>query len=231
VKTMLQGVVERGTAASIRRLAPYVAGKTGTTENENDAWFAGFTNDVTIAVWVGYDNADGKRRTLGRGQTGAKVAIPIFEPIVQAVWAQHAPKTALNGPSAETKAQIADLPIDLQSGERVTDGRRTAFVEHFRLDGSGRLAETQYRLVPQEQVYASRAPYRPSADEDPASSDGYGYGYGPYAQAPTWQEERQPRLPSWRDPSAAPWWDDDEMPRQRQRRIDPDYLWPNRRIY
>src|SRR3954471_6680779 len=119
VKTMLQGVVERGTAASMRRLAPYVAGKTGTTENENDAWFAGFTNEVTTAVWVGYDNADGKRRTLGRGQTGAKVAIPIFEPIVQAVWAQHAPKTALNGPSAETKAQIADLPIDLQSGERV----------------------------------------------------------------------------------------------------------------
>jgi penicillin-binding protein 1A len=150
---------------------------------------------------------------------------------VQAVWAQHAPKTALNGPSAETKAQIADLPIDLQTGERVTDGRRIAFVEHFRLDGSGRLAETQYRLVPQEQVYASRAPYRPSEDEDPAASDGYGYGYGPYAQAPTWQEERQPRPPSWRDPSAAPWWDDDEMPRQRQRRIDPDYLWPNSRIY
>src|SRR5215212_6849164 len=89
IKTMLQGVLERGTAQQIKRLAPYAAGKTGTTENENDAWFAGFTNDVTVVVWVGHDNADGKRRTLGRGQTGAKVAAPIFASIVEAAWAHH----------------------------------------------------------------------------------------------------------------------------------------------
>ena len=65
LKTMLQGVVARGTARAINSLSPYVAGKTGTTEDENDGWFVGFTNDVTVAVWVGYDNADGKRRTLG----------------------------------------------------------------------------------------------------------------------------------------------------------------------
>ena len=86
-----------------RNLAPYVAGKTGTTDSENDGWFVGFTNDVTVAVWVGYDNADGKRRTLGSGQTGASVAVPIFEPIIQAVWASYAPKVALNGPSPDLK--------------------------------------------------------------------------------------------------------------------------------
>ena len=79
LKTMLQGVVDRGTASRIRHLAPYVAGKTGTTDDENDVWFVGFTNDVTVAVWVGYDNADGKRRTLGGGRTGGSVAVPIFE--------------------------------------------------------------------------------------------------------------------------------------------------------
>jgi len=78
LKTMLQGVLQRGTAHSIASLAPYVGGKTGTTEGENDGWFMGFTNEVTVAVWVGYDNADSKRRTLGGGQTGASVAIPIF---------------------------------------------------------------------------------------------------------------------------------------------------------
>ncbi len=78
---------------SIMRLAPYVAGKTGTSDNENDAWFVGFTNDVTVAVWVGYDNADGQRRTLGRGQTGAKVALPIFEQIIQAVWSAACPRS------------------------------------------------------------------------------------------------------------------------------------------
>ena len=123
---MLQGVLERGTAASLRRLAPYVGGKTGTTDNENDAWFVGFTNDVTIAVWVGYDNADGKRRTLGRGQTGAKVAIPIFERILEAAWAHHAPKTPLAPPSPEAARQLIALPIDLRSGDRLTDGAGAA---------------------------------------------------------------------------------------------------------
>src|SRR5207245_314794 len=64
LKTMLQGVLARGTARAIASLAPYVAGKTGTSDEENDAWFVGFTNDVTVEVWIGYDNAGGKRRTL-----------------------------------------------------------------------------------------------------------------------------------------------------------------------
>src|SRR5436305_11743609 len=128
---MLQGVLARGTARAIAGLAPYVAGKTGTSDMENDAWFVGFTNDVTVAVWIGYDNADGKRRTLGGGQTGAKAAIPIFEPIIQAVWASYAPREPLTPPSAEARQHLVDLPIDLRSGERVPTGTPRAFVEHF----------------------------------------------------------------------------------------------------
>src|SRR3982751_81313 len=107
---MLQGVLARGTAHGIAPLAPYDAGHTGTTDGENDSWFVGFTNEVTVAVWVGYDNADGKRRTLGGGQTGASVAVPIFEPIIQAAWTYHAPKTALAPPSPEAQRQIVSLP-------------------------------------------------------------------------------------------------------------------------
>jgi membrane carboxypeptidase/penicillin-binding protein len=83
---MMQGVLARGTAQSIADLAPCVAGKTGTSDDENDAWFVGFTNEVTVAVWVGYDNANSKRRTLGGGATGGGVAVPIFEPVIRAVW-------------------------------------------------------------------------------------------------------------------------------------------------
>jgi membrane carboxypeptidase/penicillin-binding protein len=86
LKTMLQGVVQRGTARAMAALSPFVAGKTGTTEDQNDAWFVGFTNEITIAVWVGYDNAGERRRTLGEGATGAAVAAPIFESIVRAAW-------------------------------------------------------------------------------------------------------------------------------------------------
>jgi membrane carboxypeptidase/penicillin-binding protein len=104
LKTMLQGVVARGTARAIGAHSPYVAGKTGTTEDAVDGWFIGFTNDVTIAVWVGYDNGNGKRRSLGTNATGARVALPIFEPILQSVWAEGtAPKALLNGPSPEAK--------------------------------------------------------------------------------------------------------------------------------
>jgi penicillin-binding protein 1A len=152
LRTMLQGVVARGTARAIGSLSNYVGGKTGTSEDENDAWFIGFTNDVTVGVWVGYDNADGKRRTLGEGETGGHTAVPIFEPIIEAVWANYAPRTALNPPSPEAKKELAALPIDLHSGTRLSDRTsKDAFTEYFRLR-DGRLDETQYQLVSREET-------------------------------------------------------------------------------
>jgi penicillin-binding protein 1A len=159
LKTMLQGVVARGTARSIASLAPYVAGKTGTTEGENDAWFMGFTNDVTVAVWVGYDNADGKRRTLGAGQTGATVAIPIFEPIIQAVWAHYAPKTPLSPPSAEARRDLVARPINLATGEPVSAANAKSFVEYFRRDRRGEPYDTQFQLVSRDEAYTTREDY------------------------------------------------------------------------
>ena len=152
LKTMLQGVVARGTARAIGDLSPFVAGKTGTTEDAVDGWFIGFTNDVTVAVWVGYDNSDGKRRSLGTRASGAGVALPIFEPILQAVWAQGvAPKVPLNGPSAEAKRYLVDLPIDYTSGSRGSRGSREGFVEHFRVGADGKIKETQYQLASREE--------------------------------------------------------------------------------
>ena len=156
LKTMLQGVVARGTARAIADLSPFVAGKTGTTEDAVDGWFIGFTNDVTVAVWVGYDNGDRKRRSLGTRASGAGVALPIFEPILQAVWEQGiAPKAPLNGPSPEAKRYLVDLPIDYTDGSRRSRGSRESFVEHFRIGADGKIKETQYQLASRE------APSRP----------------------------------------------------------------------
>ena len=119
LRTMLQGVVARGTAARISALSPYVAGKTGTSDDENDTWFAGFSNDVTIVVWVGYDNAGRVRRTLGHGATGGRVAMPIWENIMQAAWKVHAPRVPLPGPSPEASRQLIALPIDVRTGQRI----------------------------------------------------------------------------------------------------------------
>ena len=145
LKSMMQGVLARGTARAISGLAPYVAGKTGTSDEENDAWFVGFTNDVTVAVWLGYDNATGKRRTLGGGATGGGVAVPIFEPIIQAVWANVAPRTALAPPSPEARRKLSCKSVDLESGE-VASGRKVV-AECLRVDGKGRVVDTQYLLV------------------------------------------------------------------------------------
>jgi penicillin-binding protein 1A len=243
LKTMLQGVLARGTARSISGLAPYVAGKTGTTDGENDAWFVGFTNDVTVAIWIGYDNADGKRRTLGGGATGGHVAVPIFEPVIQAAWANVAPKAALAPPSPEAKRHLACKSIDLASGEMQVSGGR-AITECFRIDRNGQIMDTQYQLVSRGDAYSggyySVAPnpygygeyeqrgayyyydnngrYVP-APRDPWRPPGqYYYGqFGPYGRDPRFQ------APPPRDPYGREY--------QTPQRIDPGYIWGNRRYY
>jgi penicillin-binding protein 1A len=148
LRTMLQGVVARGTARAIGHLSSYVGGKTGTSDDANDAWFIGFTNDVTIGVWVGYDNAEGKRRTLGGSQTGGRVAVPIFEQIVDATWASYARKTPLNPPSPEAKRELVAMQIDLNTGTPLRDRGPgpEGFTEYFRVR-HGQVEETQYALV------------------------------------------------------------------------------------
>ena len=122
LRTFLQGVVARGTAARMSPLSQYIGAKTGTSDDFNDAWFAGFSNDITVVVWVGYDNAKGKR-TLGNGQAGGRVALPIFEHIMKAAWAQGMPQTPLPRPSPEAARHLVALPIDINSGQRL-DGQR-----------------------------------------------------------------------------------------------------------
>lgn len=74
IVSMLQGVVERGTAARARVLGRPMAGKTGTTNDSRDTWFMGFSPDLVAGIYVGYDQP----RTLGRKETGASVALPGF---------------------------------------------------------------------------------------------------------------------------------------------------------
>ena len=153
LKSMLQGVVLRGTAARMADWAPYVAGKTGTTDDETDAWFVGFSNEVTIAVWVGYDNARGKRRTLGGGRTGANVAIPIFQPIMQAVWDYRSPKTVLAPPSENA----AQLLVAARSDE-ASRNRRARWIppEYLRRDANGKTKDTRFALMGRRPESGSR---------------------------------------------------------------------------
>ncbi len=71
---VMEGVVQRGTAAAAAELGAHLAGKTGTTDRYTDAWFIGFTPRITCAVWVGRD----LKEPIGRNMTGAEAALPIW---------------------------------------------------------------------------------------------------------------------------------------------------------
>ena len=77
--SILQGAVQRGTAKKLRSLKVPLAGKTGTTNNNYDAWFIGFSSNLVIGVYLGYDNP----KTLGKFETGSKAALPIFKDFVE----------------------------------------------------------------------------------------------------------------------------------------------------
>jgi penicillin-binding protein 1A len=79
IDTMLEGVVIRGTAAQARVLGRPIGGKTGTTNDFRSAWFMGFSPQIVVGVFVGFDD----NRSLGEGQTGAVAALPIFIEFMQ----------------------------------------------------------------------------------------------------------------------------------------------------
>ncbi|MBX2799076.1 MAG: transglycosylase domain-containing protein [Myxococcales bacterium] len=111
---LLQGVVSYGTGIDAKRKLKLtgLAGKTGTTNDEKDAWFVGFTNDVITAAWVGYD----KPRSMGRSSTGGRTALPI--------WIEYMKVAAPRSKDRPFRARgdIGYAMIDETTGRRMTDG-------------------------------------------------------------------------------------------------------------
>ena len=79
--SILEGVVQRGTAKNLRDLKLNIAGKTGTTNKNTDTWFIGFTSNLLIGVYVGSDNPE----PLGKYETGSKTALPIFKEFIKKI--------------------------------------------------------------------------------------------------------------------------------------------------
>ena len=77
--SILAGAVERGTAKKLKMLNVPLAGKTGTTNNNFDAWFIGFSSNLVVGVYIGFDNP----KTLGKFETGSKAALPVFKDFIQ----------------------------------------------------------------------------------------------------------------------------------------------------
>jgi penicillin-binding protein 1A len=119
---LLRGVVLRGTAARAGSISWPIAGKTGTTDDYTDAWFIGFDPDITIGVWVGYD----QKKTLGRGMEGARAALPIWMDIMKAYIGDRK-----DPPKFEPPSNIVFVSVDKDSGNAVEPGAPGAINEAF----------------------------------------------------------------------------------------------------
>ena len=101
ITSMMEGVVQRGTGTAARALNRPVAGKTGTTNDYKDAWFVGFTPELAVGVYMGFDQP----RSMGSASTGGGVAVPIFTNFM-AKALQGKPPTPFNVPTGMTTAWI-----------------------------------------------------------------------------------------------------------------------------
>jgi len=124
ITSMMEGVVLRGTAggAGFKEVGRPVAGKTGTTNDEKDAWFIGFTPDIVVGVYLGYD----KPRHLGRGATGGHLSAPIVKEFMKAALAGK-PALPFRVPPG-----IKLIRVDLKSGTRAGPGTERAILEAFK---------------------------------------------------------------------------------------------------
>ena len=101
ITSMMEGVVQRGTGTGAKKLGRPVAGKTGTSNDYKDAWFIGFTPELAVGVYVGFDQP----RNMGRQSTGGEMAVPIFTDFVGKALA-GAPPTPFNMPVGMTQVWI-----------------------------------------------------------------------------------------------------------------------------
>jgi penicillin-binding protein 1A len=156
---VLQGVTQRGTAGSLRRLELDLAGKTGTTNDYSDAWFVGFTPKYTILTWVGYD----RKRSLGRGMTGAEAALPIWTELVEAGLEQGwiAKGEQFSRPAGVTEVTI-EADTGLLPGESSAQLLRESFVAGTE---PSQISTEQWRRIMSLPWFQQRPFYLPKENE------------------------------------------------------------------
>ena len=153
--SMLEGVVVRGTGRRIGRLGKPLAGKTGTTNDNRDAWFVGFSPDLAVGVYVGRDDYT----PLGTGEAGGRVAAPIFERFMRELL-RDTPVPPFRIPAA-----VNLVRIDAKTGRPARPEDKTVILEAFKVGtepGSGR----KQRVV------------RGGTRKTPPSDDAVGVGTG-----------------------------------------------------
>jgi penicillin-binding protein 1A len=123
--SLLQGVIQRGTGAAAAALEWPLAGKTGTTNAYTDAWFTGFDPNLTVGVWVGYDD----KKPLGPAETGTRAALPIWIDFMRAYIDAHGDRA--HPPAFEAPGNIVFVSVDRITGVPVAPDAAGSIPEAF----------------------------------------------------------------------------------------------------
>jgi penicillin-binding protein 1A len=120
--SIMEGVIQRGTGQKIKVLQRPLAGKTGTTNDEKDAWFIGFSPDLVVGVFMGFDNP----APLGHGETGGNVSAPVFRDFMKLALVDQPPIPFRAPPG------IKLVRVNLKTGLPAGPGDKTAIMEAFK---------------------------------------------------------------------------------------------------
>lgn len=124
IVSMSEGVVQRGTATVVNSLGYPLGGKTGTTNDYKDAWFIGFSPDLVVGVWAGFD----RPRDMGQGETGGRIAAPIFRDFMREAL-RDTPPTPFRIP-----AGVRLVRVDYQTGLLPNAASTQTILEAYRPD-------------------------------------------------------------------------------------------------
>jgi penicillin-binding protein 1A len=120
---LLRGVVQHGTGAAAASLKWPMGGKTGTVDDNTDAWFIGFDPDITVGVWTGLD----EKKPIGRTETGAQAALPIWMEFMKDYIAGRADKDS--SPEFSVPGNIVFVPVNRAAGTGdASDGPIEAYI-------------------------------------------------------------------------------------------------------
>lgn len=121
IVSIMEGVVQRGTGVRLRELNRPLAGKTGTTNESRDAWFMGFSSDLVVGVFTGFDDP----RSLGRRETGSSVALPVFKTFMREAL-ENQPPSPFRRPSG-----LRSVRVNADTGARARTGDKRVIWEDF----------------------------------------------------------------------------------------------------
>ena len=122
---LMQGVVQHGTAAAANALDWPLAGKTGTVDDNTDAWFVGFDPNITVGVWIGND----EKKPIGYNETGTTAALPMWMEFMKAYIELYGDRE--NPPTFDSPGNIVFMPVDRMTGEPTAAGAEGSVNEAF----------------------------------------------------------------------------------------------------